>query len=71
MARLHPVVSVALAAGAVLSLPVVPALRRLARRVLPDGLVWALESIAATVLGALALLFLAACTRQSFLYFQF
>ena len=66
-----PVVSVALAAGAVLSLPVVPALRRLARRVLPEWFVWTLESLAATALGALALLFLAASTRRSFLYFQF
>lgn len=66
-----PVVTAALVAGAVLSLPVVPALRRAVRRVLPEGPAWALESLAATALGALALLFLAASTRQSFLYFQF
>ena len=66
-----PVVAAALATGAVLSLPVVPAVRRLARRVLPEAAVWTLESLAATALGALALLFLAADTRQSFLYFQF
>jgi alginate O-acetyltransferase complex protein AlgI len=61
----------ALAAGAVLSLPVVPFLRRAARRILPDGAAWTLESLAATALGAAALVFLAAGTRQSFLYFQF
>jgi len=66
-----PVFLAALAAGAVLSMPIVPALRRAARRILPDGLVWTLESLAATALAAVALLFLAAGTRQSFLYFQF
>ena len=66
-----PSVSVALAVGSILALPVVPALRRAARRVLPEALAWALESLAATALGAVALLFLAAKTRQAFLYFQF
>ena len=66
-----PVVGAALAAGAALSLPVVPLVRRAARRILPDGVVWTLESLAATALGAVALLFLAAGTRQSFLYFKF
>ena len=66
-----PVFLSALAAGALLSLPVVPALRRLLRRCLPEGLAWTLESLAATALGAAALLFIAAETRRSFLYFQF
>ena len=66
-----PVVVAALAAGAALSLPVVPYIRRALRRIIPDGTVWTLESLAATALGAAALLFLAAGTRQSFLYFKF
>ena len=66
-----PLFEAAFAAGAVLSFPVVPALRRAARRVLPEGLVWTLEGLAATALGAAALLFLAAGTHRSFLYFQF
>ena len=66
-----PVFQAALAAGAVLSLPVVPALRQSARRILPEAFVWTLESLVATALAAAALLFLAAGTRQSFLYFQF
>ena len=66
-----PLFQIALAVGAVLSLPVVPTLRRGGRRLLPDGVAWALESLAATVLGAFALIFLVAGTRQSFLYFQF
>jgi hypothetical protein len=41
------------------------------RRALPEWLVWTAESVAATALGAVALLFLAAGPRQSFLYFQF
>ena len=64
-----PTFEIALAAGAVLSFPVVPLLRRAARRLLPDGVVWTLESLAATALGTAALVFLAARTRQSFLYF--
>ena len=66
-----PVFEIALVAGAALSLPVVPLLRRAARRLLPDGVAWTLESLAATALGAAALVFLAAGTRQSFLYFKF
>lgn len=66
-----PVFQAALAVGAAFSLPVVPLLRRAARRLLPEGVAWTLESLAATALGAAALLFLAAGTRQSFLYFQF
>ena len=60
-----------IAAGAVLCLPVVPALRSAARRVLPEGIVWALESVAATAVGAAALLLLASGTHRSFLYFRF
>ena len=66
-----PVFEIALAAGAALSLPVVPLLRRGVRRLLPDGVAWTLESLVATALGAAALVFLAAGTRQSFLYFKF
>ena len=66
-----PVFETALAAGAALCIPIVPALRRALRRALPEWLVWTAESVAATALGAVALLFLAAGTRQSFLYFQF
>ncbi|MBQ6245627.1 MAG: MBOAT family protein, partial [Kiritimatiellae bacterium] len=66
-----PLFEIALGAGLVFSLPVVPLLRRAARRVLPDGVVWTLESLAATALGAAAIVFLAAGTRQSFLYFKF
>ncbi len=57
--------------GAILSLPVIPMLRRVVRRLLANDLVWTLESLVATVLGAASLLFLVAGTRQSFLYFQF
>ena len=66
-----PLFQIALAVGALLSLPVVPMLRRGGRRLLPDGVAWALESLAATALGAFALIYLVAGTRQSFLYFQF
>ena len=66
-----PVFLSALVAGALLAPPVVPALRRAIRRCLPESLVWTLESVAATALGAVSLLFLVAGTRQSFLYFQF
>jgi alginate O-acetyltransferase complex protein AlgI len=66
-----PLFEIALGAGLVFSLPLVPLLRRAARRVLPDGVVWTLESLAATALGAAAIVFLAAGTRQSFLYFKF
>ena len=61
----------ALAAGAVLSLPVVPALRRLARRALPEPAAWAAESLWATLLGLAAALFVAGGTHQAFLYFKF
>ena len=61
----------ALAAGAVLSFPVVPALRRLARRALPEPAVWAAESAWATLLGLAAALFVAGGTHQAFLYFKF
>ena len=66
-----PLFEASLAIGAALSLPVVPFVRRAARRLLSDGIVWTLESLVATALGAIALVFLAAGTRQSFLYFQF
>ena len=66
-----PIFEIALAVGAALSLPVVPFLRRAARRILPDSVVWTLESLAATALGTAAIVFLAAGTRQSFLYFKF
>jgi alginate O-acetyltransferase complex protein AlgI len=66
-----PLFEIALGAGLVFSLPLVPLLRRAARRVLPDGVVWTLESLAATALGAAAIVFLVAGTRQSFLYFKF
>ena len=66
-----PVFLAALAAGALFSLPAVPLLRRAARRLMPDWAAWTLESAAATALGAAALLFLAAGTQQSFLYFKF
>ena len=45
--------------------------RRGARRILPEGLVWTLESLAATALGAAALLVLVSETHRSFLYFRF
>ena len=61
----------ALAAGAILSLPVVPALRRLARRALPEPAAWAAESLWATLLGLAAALFVAGGTHQAFLYFKF
>jgi hypothetical protein len=66
-----PVFQCALAAGAVFSLPVVPLLRRALRRLLPDSVVWTLESLVVTVLGAAALFFLAGDTQRSFLYFKF
>ena len=66
-----PLFEIALGTGLVFSLPVVPFLRRAARRILPEGAVWTLESLAATALGAAAIVFLAAGTRQSFLYFKF
>ncbi len=66
-----PVVQAALASGAILAFPVVPFLRSAARRVIPDGVAWALESLLVTALGMAALFLLAAGTRQSFLYFQF
>ena len=66
-----PLFIAAFCAGAVLSQPVVPALRRLARRVLPESAVWTAESLVATALGAAALFLLVAGTRRSFLYFQF
>ncbi len=66
-----PVFLYALAAGALFAVPAVPFLRKAVRRMLPDWAVWTLESLAATALGAAALLFLVAGTRRSFLYFQF
>jgi alginate O-acetyltransferase complex protein AlgI len=66
-----PLFEVSLALGALLSLPVVPALRRALRRHLPASAVWTLESLVATALGAVAVLFLVSGTKQSFLYFQF
>ncbi len=66
-----PLFEIALGTGLIFSLPVVPFLRRAARRILPEGAVWTLESLAATALGAAAIIFLAAGTRQSFLYFKF
>lgn len=69
--ELSPLFSLVFSAGTVLCFPVVPALRRAARRLLPENAVWTLESLAATVLGAAALLFLASGTHQSFLYFRF
>ena len=61
----------ALAAGAVLSLPVVPALRRLARRALPEPAAWTAESLLATLLALAAALFVAGGTHNAFLYFKF
>ena len=69
--ELSPSFWTALGAGAALCLPLVPALRRGARRILPEGLVWTLESLAATALGAAALLVLVSETHRSFLYFRF
>ncbi|MBQ9726213.1 MAG: MBOAT family protein [Kiritimatiellae bacterium] len=69
--ELSPLFAAAFAAGALLCFPVVPALRRAARRVLPERAAWTLESLGATALGAAALPFLASGTRQAFLYFQF
>ena len=69
--ELSPLFALAFGAGAVLCFPVVPALRRAARRVLPGRAVWTLESLAATALGAAALLLLVSGTHRSFLYFQF
>ena len=66
-----PLFQGALDLGAILSLPVVPILRRGTRRFLSNDIAWTLESLAATVLGAFAIIFLVAGTRQSFLYFQF
>ena len=66
-----PLFEATLVIGALLSLPVVPALRRALRRFLPESTAWTLESLAATALGAAALLFLVAGTQRSFLYFQF
>ncbi len=66
-----PLFQGAILLGAILSLPVVPILRRGLRRILSGDVAWTLESLAATVLGAFAVIFLVAGTRQSFLYFQF
>ena len=66
-----PVFLAALAIGLLFSTPAVPFLRQALRRLMPDWTAWTLESLIATALGAAALLFLAAGTRQSFLYFQF
>ena len=66
-----PVFFAAFAAGVLFSIPVVPALQRLMRRVMPNWAAWSLESLAASVLCVAALFFLAAGTRLSFLYFQF
>ena len=66
-----PLFEAMLVIGALLSFPIVPALRRAMRRLLPESAVWTLESLAATALGAVALLFLVAGTQRSFLYFQF
>ena len=66
-----PLFEAVLVIGALLSLPVVPALRRVLRRLLPESAAWTLESLAATALGGAAFLFLVAGTQRSFLYFQF
>jgi hypothetical protein len=66
-----PVFLAALAIGLLFSTPAVPFLKQALRRLMPDWTAWTLESLIATALGAAALLFLAAGTRQSFLYFQF
>ena len=48
-----------------------PALRRLARRALPEPAVWTAESVLATLLALAAALFVAGGTHNAFLYFKF